>query len=260
MMKTARRLWPLEGPTMTVDAVTLMYGLTGRLTIPVPSFLVEHEKGLVLFDTGIDPDAITDPVGVFGQEVADVIALEGREEHRIDRQLEAIGFRTSDVTHVVSSHLHFDHCGGHHLFRGATFYAGAGELAFARTPDPISAPAFPPPLIEGLRGLDWRETAEDLDLFGDGSITLLTTPGHTPGQISLLVRLSSRTFILTGDAVHLRVALDLEYPFPLDHDTKSSLATLRRLKRLRESTGASVWISHDPDDWSEYGRAGHGYE
>ena len=74
------------------------------------------------------------------------------------------------------------------------------------------------------------------------------------------VRLANRTFILTGDAVHLRSALDLEYHFPIDADTLSAIRTLKRIKRLRESEDATVWISHDPQDWAEYQHAPYCYE
>jgi N-acyl homoserine lactone hydrolase len=257
----ARRMWALDCPTLTVDASTLMYGLGGMLTIPMPSFLIEHPKGLVLFDTGIAPEAIEDPVGVYGQELADGLGIQGTNEQRIDRQVEALGFKLTDVSHIVSSHLHFDHFGGHHLFPHATFYVGQGELAYAHFPDPIGAFCYMPDQLARTRSFDWREIPGcDVDLFGDGSLVILFTPGHTPGQLSLKVRLASRTFLLTGDAVHLRAALEREYHFPIDHDTKSALRTLRRIKRLRESEEATVWITHDPDDWAAYKHAPACYE
>lgn len=257
----ARRMWALDCPTLTVEANTLMYGLSGMLTIPMPSFLIEHPKGLVLFDTGIAPEAIEDPVGLYGQELADGLGISGTAEQRLDRQIEALGFQLKDVTHVISSHLHFDHSGGHHLFPHAKFYAGQGELEFAHWPAPIGAFCYMPDQLARIRSFDWYEIpGVDVDLFGDGSLTILYMPGHTPGELSLKVRLSSSTFLLTGDAVHLRAALENEYHFPIDADTKQALTTLRRIKRIRESEDASVWITHDPDDWAEYKHAPYCYE
>jgi len=257
----ARKMWALDSPTITVDASTLMYGLSGMVKIPMPAFLIEHPKGLILFDTGISPEAIEDPASVYGKDLADAIGLEGTADQRIDRQIEALGYKVSDVTHVISSHMHFDHSGGHHLFPQAIFYVGQGELAFAHHPDPIGAFAFLPDQLARLKGFDWREVpGVDLDLFGDGSVVILFMPGHTPGEQSLKVRLASRTFILTGDAVHLREALEKEYHFPIDSDTKSALQTLRRIKRIRETEDATVWITHDVDDWAEYKHAPGYYE
>jgi N-acyl homoserine lactone hydrolase len=257
----ARRMWALDSPTLTVDANTLMYGLSGQLTIPMPAFLIEHSKGLVLFDTGIDPDAIEDAASVYGPDLAAALGMSGTADQRVDRQIEALGYQTSDVTHLICSHMHFDHSGGHHLFPQAKFYVGQGELAFAHFPEPIGGFCYRPDQLERTKGFDWREVpGVDVDLFGDGSLVILYTPGHTPGELSLKVRLASRTFILTGDAVHLREALEKEYHFPIDADTKQATQTLRRLKRLRESEDATVWISHDPDDWTELKHAPYSYE
>ncbi|WP_435159413.1 N-acyl homoserine lactonase family protein [Amycolatopsis sacchari] len=255
-LAVAKRMWALDSPTLTVDAATLMYGLTGMITIPMPAFLIEHPKGLVLFDTGIAPEAIDDPESLYGAEMAAGLGIAGTADQRIDRQLAALGYKVSDVTHVVSSHLHFDHAGGHHLFPMAAHYVGQGELEFAHFPDPIGAFCYMPDQLQRTKNFDWRVVpGVDHDLFGDGSLIIYSMPGHTPGELSLKVRLASRTFILTGDAVHLRAALEQEYHFPIDHDTKSSLRTLRRLKRLRESEDATLWITHDPDDWAAYGHA-----
>jgi N-acyl homoserine lactone hydrolase len=257
----ARKMWALDCPTLTVEANTLMYGLSGMMTIPMPSFLVEHPKGLVLFDTGIAPEAILDPVAVYGQALADGLGITGDADKAIDKQIEALGYRVSDVTHVIASHFHFDHAGGTHLFPGAKHYAGQGELAFAHYPAPIGAFCYMPNQLERTRNFDWREVPGcDLDLFGDGSLVLLSMPGHTPGELSLKVRLASRTFLLTGDAVHLRAALDMEYHFPIDWDTRVALNSLRRIKRIAEAEEATVWITHDPDDWAELKHAPYCYE
>lgn len=257
----ARRMWALDSPTLTVDASTLMYGLSGTLTIPMAAFLIEHPRGLVLFDTGPAPEAIDDPASVYGTEMAEALGISGTREQRIDNQIRALGYRTKDITHVIASHLHFDHSGGLHLFPDATFYIGEGEFPFAHFPEPIGAFCYMPDQLSRIRGFAWREVpGTDLDLFGDGSMVILFMPGHTPGELSLKVRLASRTFILAGDAVHLRAALEQEYHFPIDADTKQATRTLRRLKRLRESEQATVWISHDPDDWAEFERAPVCYE
>ncbi|MGH9108761.1 MAG: hypothetical protein ACRDY3_04710, partial [Acidimicrobiales bacterium] len=85
---TAKRLWALDSPTFTVEANTLMYGLAGRLTIPLPAYLIEHPKGLVLFDTGLVPASLDDPRSVYG-ELADLITLTATAEQRLDRQIQA---------------------------------------------------------------------------------------------------------------------------------------------------------------------------
>jgi N-acyl homoserine lactone hydrolase len=250
----ARRMWALDCPGLAVEANTLMWGLEGSITIRMPAFLIEHEKGLVLFDTGIAPEALDDPVAVWGQELADALHVVGTPEQKLTTQIETLGYTLSDVTHVVTSHLHLDHCGGVHHFPDAKHYIGEGEMAFAYWPTPISAFCFVQDHLRQIRSFNWIEVpGYDVDLFGDGSLVIMYMPGHTPGELSLKVRLASRTFLLTGDAVHLRAALDAEYHYPLDWDTRLALNSVRRIKRLAESEDLSVWINHDPGDWAQYG-------
>ena len=257
---TAKRLWALDSPTFTIDAGTLMYGLTGDLTIPMPAYLIEHPKGLVLFDTGLVPAAMDDPRAVYG-DLADLTNIRAAPDLRLDRQIEALGYKTSDVTHVIASHAHFDHSGGLYLFPEAKFYCGQGEMQFAYWPAKIGAGYFRYADLDATRNFNWYEIPGiDVDLFGDGSMVILFTPGHTPGELSLLVRLPSRNFILTGDTVHLRAALENEIHFPVDADTKAAVQSLQRLKLLRDTADATVWITHDPEDWAELQHAPHSYE
>jgi N-acyl homoserine lactone hydrolase len=257
---TCKRLWALDSPTFTVEANTLMYGLSGELTIPMPAYLIEHPKGLILFDTGLVPEAMDDPFAVYG-ELATLTKIGAAPHLRLDRQIEALGYKTSDVTHVIASHAHFDHSGGLYLFPEAKFYAGQGELQFAYWPAYIGAGFFRLADLDVTRSFDWYQVPGiDVDLFGDGSLVILFTPGHTPGELSLLVRLPSRNFILTGDTVHLRAALEHEVHFPVDADTAAAVRSLRRLKLLRDTADATVWITHDPDDWSDYAHAPHSFE
>lgn len=255
----ATKLWALDSPTLTVQSETLLYGTSGEVTIPVPSFLIQHPRGLVVFDTGMHPDAIEDPERVYGALAAD-LGIGGTADQRLDRQIEALGFSLSDVTHVISSHGHFDHTGGLFLFPEAKHYFGEGEIRYAHWPDPIQRFVYRPEILQTIATLDTREVPGDLDLFGDGAINIIATPGHSPGEVSLVVRLASRTFILTGDAIHLRAALEQEFHFPIDADTHAALRSLRRLKYLKESLDATIWISHDPDDWAEYAHAPGYYE
>jgi glyoxylase-like metal-dependent hydrolase (beta-lactamase superfamily II) len=109
---------------------------SGQLTIPSPCYLIEHDRGLLLFDTGLTPEAVGDPRRVFG-ELAEEVGIKFTEEQRVDCQIEALGYRTDQVTHVVASHVHLDHSGGLRLFPDAKFFAGAGELPYAFWPAPV---------------------------------------------------------------------------------------------------------------------------
>lgn len=259
MTSHATRLWALDGATFTVDTGLLVVNGSGEITIPVPTFLIEHPRGLVLFDTGVVPHASVDPEGVYG-ELAEHINIAFTPEQRVDRQIESLGFKTEDVTHVVVSHAHFDHTGGLYLFPNAKFFIGAADLPYAYWPMPAAQAFFRTADFDPTRAFRWNQIDGDHDLFGDGSITVLSMPGHTPGNSSLMVRLPSQTFMLTGDTVHVRAALENELPMASDFSTKQSVDSIRRLAQLSEANDAELWIAHDPEDWAKYYLAAKAYE
>lgn len=256
----AKRLWALDAPTITVDQSLMMVGGSGLVAIPMPAFLIEHAAGLVLFDTGLAPAAADDPQSVYGP-LAEAFDMRFPAELRVDRQLQTLGYSPSDVKYVVVSHLHFDHAGGLTTFPDAQFFIGPGEMRYAYWPDRAGAAFFRRDDFDPARDFSWLELpGGDHDLFGDGSLVVFCTPGHTPGELSLLVRLPGRNFLLTGDTVHLRAALETEVPGPFDANTEVAVQSIRRLKLIRQSADAVVWISHDPEDWADLQHAPHCYE
>jgi len=253
------RMWAIHGPTMTVSAGIMLNGATDVMTLPVPCYLIKHPGGLVLFDTGFAPQAQADPVAVYGP-LAEHVKMNYPEEQLLVNQLGALGYRLSDVTHVICSHTHLDHTGGLHLFPQAKFYAGAGDLSYAFWPEKFHAGLFRRPDLEATRGFNWTHVHGDLDLFGDGRIVMLAMPGHTPGNMSLLVRLATQTFLLTADTIHLRRMTDPVIGMPNDYDSLASRRSVERILQLRDTLGATMWIAHDPEDAAEFKFAPYAYE
>lgn len=102
--RAVKRLWALQGATLNQDTSLMMLGLPpGPLAMPVPFFLIEHDRGLLLYDTGMAPSAAEDPAGTYGPLLAHM-GLEFEPEQRIDRRLATLGLTCADVTHVVLSH------------------------------------------------------------------------------------------------------------------------------------------------------------
>lgn len=256
---TARKLWALEGGYISEQRGSLVLGESGPVVLPCPSFLVEHARGLVLIDTGIAPAAVGDPHAAYGS-FADEVGISLSAEQCVDKQIEAIGFKVADVTHVIMTHLHWDHTGGMHLFPGARFFVMSGELQYAFWPL-AGGPLFRREDIEPTRDFAWTQIeGGEFDLFGDGSIVMVHMPGHTPGNASVLVRLAGRTIILAGDTAHLRSGLVRDLPMPSDYSTLDSVKSVRHLRQLTDSLGAMLWLSHDPTDWAEYRHAPDFYE
>jgi N-acyl homoserine lactone hydrolase len=135
-----------------------------RMTIPVSSYLLIHPKGRVLFDTGVHCRAITDPIGRLGERRATRFTVRSQVGDDVVSQLARVGMRPADITHVINSHFHFDHCGGNEFFPQATFLVQSREMERARGPDhPYDPQDFDHPL-------DYQLVDGDHDIFGDGML------------------------------------------------------------------------------------------
>ena len=252
---SATRLWGLDSPTMRIDAAHLVIGAEGTVDIPLPAYLIEHEQGLVLFDTGMHPDVCEDPRLVFGDRPESTM-ITGTAEQRLDNQLRMLGYDTTDVTHVVLSHTHTDHAGGLFMFPHAKFFIGPGEYDYARNPPASSAHLVMHQdiLRAEIQNFDWTTIDSPVyDLFGDGAIQLHHFPGHTPGELSTLVRLPSQNIMLTADTVHLREAVDWREADPSDWNHEVGRESIDRMLAVTEQEQARLWISHDERDWADFG-------
>jgi len=216
-----------------------------RHSIEVPTFLIRHLRGTVLFDTGVDCYAHQDPVGRLGKRIAANFTLRAAAHENVIAQLAMVGLTPDDVTHVINSHFHFDHCGCNTLFPRATFIVQRAEMEMARSPNSPYNPAY------------WNQPFEyhlvdgEHDVFADGMLVLIPTPGHTPGHQSLRVRAAPDvSFVLAADACYSRTHLDREIIPQAVWDAQTMIESYRRLRTLQERQGYHLVFGHDPDQWA----------
>ncbi len=196
-------------------------------------YLLRHAKGLLLWDTGV-PDAVAAMAD--GMVVANG-AITYRRAKTLAGQLAELGVKPADVTYVAVSHTHGDHVGNIALFPTSTVLIQGAEYEWAMAGQ--AKPAFAATqTITKLVG--------DHDVFDDGSVTILSTPGHTPGHQSLLVRLAKTGgLVLSGDAVHFQDNWANKRVPSMNVSRDQSLASLDRLERILAEQRAQLWINHD---------------
>ncbi len=233
------------------------------LESPVGAFVVEHpEAGPVLVDTGLHPAALTDLAADFGRLNARVFAsLRPRPGGLVTERLAALGRDAADVRLVVMTHLHVDHTGGMRLLPRAEFVCDRREWAAATRRgaglDGYRGAHLPGPgrmrLLDlaGADGTPWGAFARTHDLLGDGSLRLLSTPGHTRGHLSVLVAAPGRDVLLAGDAAYTRRNLREDL---LPRRTADDDAYLRSLAELRAHADAHpetlLVPTHDAAQWA----------
>ena len=225
----------------------VMAGAAGDITMPVPVFLIEHPKGLALFDTGLHPDCRHDPVGRLGARMAGQYRIGLAAGEDIGARLRAIGRDPERVDLIINSHFHFDHVGGNALVPNATMIVQRREWEARLDADFATAHGFNPAdydIGHWLRLVDGEH-----DVFGDGSVVCLPTPGHTPGHQSLRLRLSGGDTVLAADACYFCQTLRARRLPRYVHDRAAMLESLDRLQAL-EASGARIIFGHDPAFWS----------
>ena len=162
-------------------------------------------------------------------------------------QLQAIGVVPTDVTDVAFSHFHSDHVGNANLFTSAKLYIQEPEYEAAFGPN-ASKFGFAPPLYEKLKSNPTVKLNGDHDVFGDGSVVILSTPGHTPGHQCLLVRLPQRgVVVLSGDMVHFQDNWAHRRVPARNFNKEQSLQSMERIAAVISVEQAELWINHDKE-------------
>jgi N-acyl homoserine lactone hydrolase len=263
--------WPramMERPGGRFETLKLLRALlNGRdaVRVPCPVFLIRHPSaGAILVDTGLHPSIATDGkenFGGLGTRFGHPDLAAGEDA---PAELRKRGLDPGEIPIVVMTHMHIDHTSAISEFPSSTFVLSETEWK--------AAAAGPQPLLNGYRrvhfdyAFEYRTIDFDrveissyatfgrtFDLFGDGSIRLAYTPGHSAGHISVIARLAERDFVIGGDATYTQAQLDGDAPLaprPFDaHNYRRSLQELKLFRR--EFPGAIVTPGHDPEFYAK---------
>jgi glyoxylase-like metal-dependent hydrolase (beta-lactamase superfamily II) len=206
-----------------------------KLQLTFSCYVIKHGDDYMMWDTG---HAMTAPNGV-------------APKTSIVDQLAKINVTPDQIKYIGISHYHADHTGQVASFPKATLLIGTREWDAISSPKPAEGVNFKPfeSWLKGDSKVEPLPIGLDKDVFGDGSVVVLRTPGHTPGHSSLMVRLAQMgTVILSGDAVHFRENYDSDGVPAFNYDRAQSLASLDRIKKILAVSKGTLIIQHDARD------------
>ena len=196
-------------------------------------YLIKHAQGWFLWDTGVTDAVAAMPDGL---APADPKAVFWRRPKTLIAQLEQLGVKAADLKGMAISHTHPDHVGNVEMFPATMLFVQKAEYDWPGVNNqPRFKPEHPVTKLEG-----------DSDVFGDGSVTILSTPGHTPGHQSLLVKLpKTGAIVLSGDAVHFKGNWDNRGVPSMNFNKDHTLASMQKISDTLTKEKAQLWINHD---------------
>jgi glyoxylase-like metal-dependent hydrolase (beta-lactamase superfamily II) len=226
------------------------------VTIPVSMWVIDHPKGVVVFDTGNNVAVTQDCKSYWQPGLCDFLKPSQKRDDTIDAQLKKLGYSVEKVKAVVTSHTHLDHAGNMEMFPNAVHILQKKELYQGWFPEKFqgrSGGAFVMADIDGTREFNFLELEGDYDIFGDGSALVLSTPGHTLGHSSMKLKLASgKSIIISQDAIWMQENLD-GYPAGLNYSVQDYTKSVNRLKFMRDLEGADLFMAHDQDQYAAKG-------
>ena len=250
------RLYPICVGKVTLDKSTLTAGrgMGTRIKVPVPVFLITHPKGNILCDTGMHKQVAVDPVARWGEAKVNSLTPDVGPDEDAVSQIEKLGFKTEDIRYVINTHLHLDHCGCNQFFKDATFLVQKDELKTAFWPEVFQRGSYYRSDFD--HPLRYEELEGDYDVYGDGTVNIIRSPGHTQGHQSIIVQLpGDGNIILTGDSCYLMENIE-EIVLPgIVWNPEQAITSIKKLRYLRDKKSAFIITGHDPATWKQIKRA-----
>ncbi|HTP71567.1 MAG TPA: N-acyl homoserine lactonase family protein [Burkholderiaceae bacterium] len=205
-------------------------------------YLIRHGNDWMLWDSGFADSLADSPDGQLGAR-----GMRMKRTKTLASQLAELRVSPAQISVLAFSHAHADHVGNANLFTNATLYVQQPEYDAMFGPEPAKF-GFNPALYDKLRNNPVVKLSGDKDIFGDASVVIVSTPGHTPGHQSLVVRLpKTGTLVLSGDAAHFRENFDNRRVPGFNFNKEQSVASMDRIAQFLLSERAQLWINHDSE-------------
>jgi len=222
----------------SLDGFSIADDETDVRDLSVPCYIIEHEKGRLLWDGGL------------ASSTADVDGWQGegmltRLDKTFSEQLPAINLDMTSFDYAAYSHMHWDHVGVANEVMGATLITQKRELE-ATFGDEVTVPGIRPSLFDSLKTAEQIVIDGDYDVFGDGRVRIISAPGHTPGHQVLFIDLASTgPILLSGDLYHFALSRQDKRVPSFNVDRELTLASMDRVEALVRDTGTTMWIEHE---------------
>lgn len=212
-------------------------------------YLIRHPRGTLLWDTGLSDTFAQTRGGVVDPKTGIRLSV----DTTLREHLSALHLTPADVQYVAFSHLHIDHAGNANMFSASTWILNRRELDWAtRTPAPAG---YDPALYSTYGTVKTQLLDGDADVFGDGTVKIVPTPGHTPGHQSLIVQLRrAGAVVISGDICHTHDNWKLRRTPPFNTDREESVRSMERISALVDATHARFVVQHEPDDLAVFPR------
>jgi N-acyl homoserine lactone hydrolase len=238
------RLYVLDCGIITppnVDNYGLKSNEVADTRMVTPCFLIAHPRGTLMWDTGEIPDSA----------FKDGVSPQKLNNYTVNRpllpQLAAIGYTPADITYLGLSHYHGDHVANASLFARSTWIVQKGDRDPILAPRPEGSRVPDPKFFEGLANSKTiLLNGEDHDVFGDGTVVIKSSPGHTPGHQSLFLKLANTgNVLLSGDLYHYPEEITYKKVPNFDTDREQTAKSREKIEDFVEQNHAQLWIQHD---------------